>query len=674
MHENIPKMRITPDIHMIRRITTFAASRKKTVIGTFSVLAVTGTILGTQLSKTTEPTKYVLSTVARGTVVSTISGSGQVSAENQLDITPEVAGTIVAVLVSNNDEVAAGTPLFAIDQSDAIKQVRDAGQSVRDAEISLESAKISYEKLVSPESNASLLQAQNALKQAERALADLKAPPTAIQLMNAEAKVRSAELNARLEADGTTPKTVRDAWDDEVVSLNGLMVTLKDARDDANDVLSVDGIAGNANFKPLFSVLDQSVKIQAYTSYEAVKTTVTAADDAVKALAASDADPDDILEARGLVTEALKATATLLDDVKAGLEASLTSSSFSQSSLDQLMSTIQSDINGVFNARSTLRSLDDDIEKAQETFDSAEITLAVAKAELEDLKAGADPDDIAKAEETVAERTQTLADVKVGADDIEVKVALNTIRQRESSLQDARDNLQDAQEALNDCTVVAPFNGVVTNIEGKLAAKVSQSTTLATLLTKERIAEISLNEVDITKIKVGQKATLTFDALEDLTVAGTVGEVDIIGSVSQGVVSYGVKVVLETQDDRVRPGMSVSVSIITEAKADVIVVPNAAVKDNGGVTTVQVLATDASESEAAQGIASDSPPETRVVQVGLSDDNSTEITVGLTEGERVVTRTVAGGTQTTQATQGGTSSIRIPGVTGGGGMGGPPGM
>ncbi|MBU1348988.1 biotin/lipoyl-binding protein, partial [Patescibacteria group bacterium] len=288
-------MRITPDIHMIRRITTFAASRKKTVIGTFSVLAVTGTILGTQLSKTTEPTKYVLSTVARGTVVSTISGSGQVSAENQLDITPEVAGTIVAVLVSNNDEVAAGTPLFAIDQSDAIKQVRDAGQSVRDAEISLESAKISYEKLVSPESNASLLQAQNALKQAERALADLKAPPTAIQLMNAEAKVRSAELNARLEADGTTPKTVRDAWDDEVVSLNGLMVTLKDARDDANDVLSVDGIAGNANFKPLFSVLDQSVKIQAYTSYEAVKTTVTAADDAVKALAASDADPDDIL-------------------------------------------------------------------------------------------------------------------------------------------------------------------------------------------------------------------------------------------------------------------------------------------------------------------------------------------------------------------------------------------
>lgn len=674
MHENIPKMRITPDIHMIRRITTFAASRKKTVIGTFSVLAVTGTILGTQLSKTTEPTKYVLSTVARGTVVSTISGSGQVSAENQLDITPEVAGTIVAVLVSNNDEVAAGTPLFAIDQSDAIKQVRDAGQSVRDAEISLESAKISYEKLVSPESTASLLQAQNALKQAERALADLKAPPTAIQLMNAEAKVRSAELNARLEADGTTPKTVRDAWDDEVVSLNGLMVTLKDARDDANDVLSVDGIAGNANFKPLFSVLDQSVKIQAYTSYEAVKTTVTAADDAVKALAASDADPDDILEARGLVTEALKATATLLDDVKAGLEASLTSSSFSQSSLDQLMSTIQSDINGVFNARSTLRSLDDDIEKAQETFDSAEITLAVAKAELEDLKAGADPDDIAKAEETVAERTQTLADVKVGADDIEVKVALNTIRQRESSLQDARDNLQDAQEALNDCTVVAPFNGVVTNIEGKLAAKVSQSTTLATLLTKERIAEISLNEVDITKIKVGQKATLTFDALEDLTVAGTVGEVDIIGSVSQGVVSYGVKVVLETQDDRVRPGMSVSVSIITEAKADVIVVPNAAVKDNGGVTTVQVLATDASESEAAQGIASDSPPETRVVQVGLSDDNSTEITVGLTEGERVVTRTVAGGTQTTQATQGGTSSIRIPGVTGGGGMGGPPGM
>ncbi|MFH1077709.1 MAG: HlyD family efflux transporter periplasmic adaptor subunit [Patescibacteria group bacterium] len=661
---------------MLKRIAHFAKKRKKTTIGAFSVLAIAGTLVGTQLTNTTAPTQYVLTAVTRGTVVSTISGSGQVSAENQLDLSPDVAGTITAVLVENGEEVTAGTPLFAIDQRDAIKQVRDASQSVRDAELNLESAKISYEKLVSPESNASLLQAQNALKQAERALADLKEPPTSIELMSAESKVRTTEQDARLEADGTTPKTVRDAWDDEVVSLNGLMVTLKDARDDANDVLAVDGLSGNVYFKNLFSVLDQSAEIQAYMSYDAAKAAIDDADEAVDALAATDADPVTILAAREIVTDAMEKTATLLDDVKAGLEASLTSSQFSQTSLDQLVTSIQTDITGVFNTRSTLRSLADAIEKAQETYDDSKTSLAIAQAELEDLKAGAKADDIAKAEETVAERAQALDDVKVGADDIDVKVALNTIKQRESSLQNARDSLQDAQEALADCTVKAPFDGVVTNIEGKLAAKVTQSTALATLITKERIAEITLNEVDITQIEVGQKATLTFDALEDLTVAGTVGEVDIIGTANQGVVSYGVKVVLETQDDRVRPGMSVSVSIITESKADVLVVPNGAIKSAGDASTVQVLTTDATAAEAAQGVTSATPPETVMVQVGLADDTYTEITDGLAEGDYVVTRTIEGGTAaaTTKATQSGSSSIRIPGVTGGGGMGGPPGM
>ena len=82
------------------------------------------------------------------------------------------------------------------------------------------------------------------------------------------------------------------------------------------------------------------------------------------------------------------------------------------------------------------------------------------------------------------------------------------------------------------------------------------------------------------KVKVGQKVTLTFDAIEDLSITGEVAEIDTLGTVSQGVVNYAVKIVFDTQDERVKSGMSVSAAIITDVKQDVLLVPNAAVKSN----------------------------------------------------------------------------------------------
>ena len=100
------------------------------------------------------------------------------------------------------------------------------------------------------------------------------------------------------------------------------------------------------------------------------------------------------------------------------------------------------------------------------------------------------------------------------------------------------------------------------------------------LITKQKIAEISLNEVDAAKVKVGQKVTLTFDAIDGLSITGEVSEIDALGTVSQGVVTYGVKIAFDTQDERVKSGMSVSAAIITDVKQNVLLVPNAAVKSN----------------------------------------------------------------------------------------------
>ncbi len=98
---------------------------------------------------TTGEVRYVMGTATTGTIISSITGSGQVSASNQVDIKPTVSGAITYVGVRPGDRVGSGQTLFIIDNTSAQK-------AVRDAEISLQSAQISFDKLKTQNSDANL--------------------------------------------------------------------------------------------------------------------------------------------------------------------------------------------------------------------------------------------------------------------------------------------------------------------------------------------------------------------------------------------------------------------------------------------------------------------------------------------------------------------------------------
>jgi multidrug efflux pump subunit AcrA (membrane-fusion protein) len=172
------------------------------------------------------------------------------------------------------------------------------------------------------------------------------------------------------------------------------------------------------------------------------------------------------------------------------------------------------------------------------------------------------------------------------------------------------------------------------------------------MIGSQQSAVLSLDEVDAAKIKLGQKATLTFDAVDGLTLTGTVTGVDTLGTVTQGVVTYDVTISLDSQDARVKPGMTVSAAIITDTAVDVITVPSSAVKTINGTTYVQVFnpALSASTTSATGGIASATPPKNLPVTTGISDDTDTEILSGLREGEQVVVRTSTTATATAART------------------------
>jgi multidrug efflux pump subunit AcrA (membrane-fusion protein) len=156
-----------------------------------------------------------------------------------------------------------------------------------------------------------------------------------------------------------------------------------------------------------------------------------------------------------------------------------------------------------------------------------------------------------------------------------------------------------------------------------------------------------MNEVDVAKIKLGQKATITFDAIENLSMTGSIAEIDTLGAVSQGVVSYNVKIAFDTEDAQIKPGMSVSASIITDSKTDVLIVPSSAIKNQNNRNYVQMFAPPLpAPLTGSQGTPSLIVPNQITVETGISDDTNTEIISGLKEGDQIVSRTV---TSTTTA-------------------------
>ncbi|MBI3335022.1 MAG: hypothetical protein HY001_00795 [Candidatus Portnoybacteria bacterium] len=142
---------------------------------------------------------------------------------------------------------------------------------------------------------------------------------------------------------------------------------------------------------------------------------------------------------------------------------------------------------------------------------------------------------------------------------------------------------------------------------------------------------------------------------------------------TQGVVTYAIKIAFDTQDERVKPSMSVSAAIIIEAKPNVLLVPNSAVKSQGAMSYVEIMEGDDRNialAASTNGATLKNAPRRQNIEVGTASDEFTEITSGLNEGDLIVTRTIQPTASQPTQTQQQPGGLRIPGFPGGGGGGG----
>ncbi|MFA6251084.1 MAG: HlyD family efflux transporter periplasmic adaptor subunit [Candidatus Paceibacterota bacterium] len=220
---------------------------------------------------------------------------------------------------------------------------------------------------------------------------------------------------------------------------------------------------------------------------------------------------------------------------------------------------------------------------------------------------------------SINENTESLNDILEGEDKLDIRSAELSV--------------QSKQNAYNDCFVHAPFDGIIATLTAKVGE--SSGSSIGTLITEQKVVTISLNEVDIAKVELGQKTILTFDAIEDLSVEGVVSEIDSVGTVSSGVVTYNVKISFDSDDERIKTGMSTNIEITTESKENILVVPSSAIKAKNGVSYVEIF-----------NPSSDLPIR-KEIEIGISDDTLTEIISGLDEGDKVIIKTTTSGNSST---------------------------
>jgi macrolide-specific efflux system membrane fusion protein len=162
-------------------------------------------------------------------------------------------------------------------------------------------------------------------------------------------------------------------------------------------------------------------------------------------------------------------------------------------------------------------------------------------------------------------------------------------------------------------------------------------------------------ESDAIKLKIGQSAAITFDALSGVTATGKVSEIDMSPTTNNNVVQYGAAITLSDKPSAIRLGQTTTVQVTTSTAQNVLYVPTAAVRTAGGQSTVTV------QQGGTQVV--------KRVQIGVQGDQGTEIKSGLNEGDQVVIPTAAGGSGSTQTRPGGGIGGGGGGI-GGGGLGG----
>ncbi len=278
------------------------------------------------------------------------------------------------------------------------------------------------------------------------------------------------------------------------------------------------------------------------------------------------------------------------------------------------------------------------------TYPDTSTSLAISRqvldalSDLQDMLAQSNFDRVKFSEKlSMAQHDLLMSNMILDENETIYRAGLNnqTLRNYNIDIETAMINLNTSKQDLLKTEILAPFDGTIVDIPVKENDQLStfdySSKTAIHLVDTKTIKMTGIiDEIDITRVEVGQQAIITVDALPGQKLKGKVTFVSPFGTLQAGVVNFPVEIYLDpTEGVELRGGLTATADIIIGIHEKVLMVPNRAIKGLAGDFWVDVVTDPATASM-----------EKRPVKIGLQNKKFTEIISGLKEGEQVLIEAV----------------------------------
>ena len=553
-----------------------------------------------------------------------VSSTGKVVAKDGVQLSFPISGNleVSAVYVKEGDKIKKGDKIASVKTESLAFDLRSANNTYQSALASYNSKVAAPTDAAKKSAQTSIDQAQVSLDQAKISLAQTQST-SAQSIANAQNNVTTAESNLRLNSSVSNSAIVNNAYLSLINNLKSIDVSLAKILRDSDSIVGVDNTNINIGFRSGLGVLDASSFNNAKTSYSTAKTQQQQFDSVVTAL--SDSSSQSSLDNAAIqATQVVTAMQNHLQDMQRLLDASITFSGLPQSQLDGFKAMVNSDQSAVISMMSSLNNSTQSVDDAKNSLSQYQTAYTKAQNDLKTAQSQADQN-IKNSTISVQSREISLTQAKNDYTTLMTSPSQTDLASYRTQITSAAIGVDRANYNMTQATLVSPIDGVVSMLnykQGDIILDTSTDKTVATILNSDTLyIEVNVEEADISKLKVGDKAAVTFDALDGVNLTGEISFISLTSTTnSNGIVTYLVRVLLpDASKDQVREGMTASLDFITAEAPNVLAVPVQAVRNIGGKPSVIMLDNSV-----------------RNVVTDFTDGQSVEIVSGLNAGEVIV--------------------------------------
>ena len=577
-----------------------------------SVVAITvAGVLAAACSSAPPAAELRTAQVTRGAVTQTVAVSGSVSSAGTVKLNPATNGRVAQLLVTVGQQVTAGQPLAKLDTTDLVSALTTAQNN-------LSSAQANYDKAVAGLSDAQSTLAQtqqstaNDIASAQQAFAKLKA-----NYSSASTSFANLSVSIRPDVQAFTS------------NIDGVRIQLQQTINDMSARQSPDVQSARGS---LYNADTTLVNAQSYASGQltaALGEFTTARDAVANAIAAFDAaivlgaDPSTASSGYQTALSTYAQTVSRLTNALDAPTSAIASAQGSVSAAQQSINTPTSRADGYLDqARADFVGLQSQLTSEAQLSSAVKSRLTSITSNLSTIT------DAVSGSYISAQANITSAQIRAAQSVQNAQTAVNnqpaSVQSALISLQNQQTAVATAQNNLDNALLKATVSGVVTTISAQVGENVTTNSTAGFIVlanTGSMALHGTIGEADVVKLKVGQVATITVDAIGTAKMTGKVTSLDPVATIAAGVPVYGVDVTIDLPSQSVRPGMSGTANVIIASSPNALTVPNLAVKTASGRRYLTLM--------------QDGKPVDTDVTFGISNDTVTEVLAGVKEGDVV---------------------------------------